>query len=252
MRKILCLIFTLGFAFVYGQNTELFEGATTAYNEGEYEKAIENYLEIVGNGEHSSALYYNLGNCYYKLNQIAPSIYYYEKALLLSPGDKEIKNNLAYAQQMTIDAIEPAPETGLSRIYNSIIGLLTFDQWAYLAVTLVVLFVLAYLAYYFLRYSSHKRISFIVSIISLVAAIVSVSFAFIQYNSYNSEQPAIVFAQECMVKSEPNNRSSEVFLLHEGTKVKVLDELEDFKKIELADGKIGWVHQDEIKLLKDF
>ena len=78
------------------------------------------------------------------------------------------------------------------------------------------------------------------------------SFAFIQYNSYNSEQPAIVFAQECMVKSEPNNRSSEVFLLHEGTKVKVLDALEDFKKIELADGKIGWVHQDEIKLLKDF
>ncbi len=252
MRKILCLIFTLGFAVIYGQNTELFEQATTAYNDGEYEKAIENYLEIVGNGEHSSALYYNLGNCYYKLNQIAPSIYYYEKALLLNPGDKEVKNNLAYAQQMTIDAIEPAPETGLSRIYNSIIGLLTFDQWAYMAVTLVVLFVLAYLAYYFLRYSSHKRISFIISIISLVAAIVSVSFAIIQYNSYNSEQPAIVFAQECLVKSEPNNRSSEVFLLHEGTKVKVLDELEDFRKIELADGKIGWVHQDEIKLLKDF
>ena len=252
MRKILSLILTLGFAAVYAQNTELFEQATSAYNEGEYQEAIENYMEIIGNGEHSSALYYNLGNCYYKLNQIAPSIYYYEKALLLSPGDKEIKNNLAYAQQMTIDAIEPAPETGLTRIYNSIIGLLSFDQWAYLAVILVVLFVLSYLAYYFLRYSSHKRVSFIVSIISLIAAIISVSFAFVQFNHYNSEQPAIVFAQECLVKSEPNNRSSEVFLLHEGTKVRVLDELEDFRKIELADGKIGWVHQDEIKLLKDF
>ena len=252
MRKVFCLILTLGYAIVYGQNTALFEQATSAYNEGEYEKAIENYLEIIGNGEHSSALYYNLGNCYYKLNQIAPSIYYYEKALLLSPGDKEIKNNLIYAQQMTIDAIEPVPESGLSKVYNSIIGLLTFDQWAYLAVSLVLLFVLSYLAYYFLRYSSHKRISFITSIISLIAVIISVSFAIVQYKHYKSEQPAIVFAQECLVKSEPNNRSSEVFLLHEGTKVKVIDALEDFKKIELADGKIGWVHQDEIKMLKDF
>ena len=252
MRKILCLIMSLTFVTVLSQNTELFEKATSAYNEGKYETAIENYLEIIGNGEHSSALYYNLGNCYYKLNQIAPSIYYYEKALLLSPGDTEIKNNLIYAQQMTIDAIEPVPETGLSKIYNSVIGLLTFDQWAYMAVSLVLLFVLSYLAYYFLRYSSHKRISFITSIISLIAVIVSVSFAFVQYNHYKSEQPAIVFAEECLVKSEPNNRSSEVFLLHEGTKVRVLDALEDFKKIELADGKIGWVHQDEIKMLKDF
>ena len=252
MKKMLCLVITLGSLVVYGQNTELFEQASAAYNEGKYDKAIEDYLEIIANGEHSSALYYNLGNCYYKLNQIAPSIYYYEKALLLNPGDKEIKNNLVYAQQMTIDAIEAAPESGLTRIYNSFIGLLSFDQWAYLAVSMVVLFVLCYLAYYFLRYSSHKRMSFIASIASLIVAIISVSFAFVQYKSYNSEQPAIVFAQECLVKSEPNNRSSEVFLLHEGTKVKVLDELEDFKKIELADGKIGWVHQDEIKMLKDF
>ena len=252
MKNLLCLIFALGSLTVYSQNTELFEQATTAYNQGAYEKAIENYLEIVNNGEHSAALYYNLGNCYYKLNQIAPSIYYYEKALLLKPGDKEIKNNLIYAQQMTIDAIETTPESGLTRIYNSFIGILSFDQWAYLAVSLVILFVLSYLAYYFLRYSSHKRISFIVSIISLILGITSLGFAFVQYNYYNSEQPAIVFAEECLVKSEPNNRSSEVFLLHEGTKVKVLDELEDFRKIELADGKIGWVHQDEIKLLKDF
>ena len=252
MKKLLCLIFTLAFLTVYSQNDELFEKATSAYNEGAYESAIENYLKIVENGEHSAALYYNLGNCYYKLNQIAPSIYYYEKALLLKPGDREIKNNLIYAQQMTIDAIEPAPESGITRIYNSFIGLFSFDQWAYLSVSLIVLFVLAYLAYYFLRYSSQKRISFIVSMISLILAIISLSFAIVQHKHYKSEQPAIVFAEECLVKSEPNNRSSEVFLLHEGTKVKVLDELEDFRKIELADGKIGWVHQDEIKMLKDF
>ncbi|MGB5237887.1 MAG: SH3 domain-containing protein, partial [Flavobacteriaceae bacterium] len=100
--------------------------------------------------------------------------------------------------------------------------------------------------------SSQKRIAFISSMTSLIVAFVCVGFAFIQKNNYNANQPAIVFANECLVKSEPNNRSSEVFLLHEGTKVKVLDGLEDYKKIELADGKVGWVHQDEIRLLKDF
>ncbi len=253
MKKgILILLMVLSGLASWGQNEELFNSATASYNEGNYQDAIENYLEILSQGEHSAALYYNLGNCYYKLNQIAPSIYYYEKALLLDPSDKEIKNNLVYAQQMTVDSIEPLPESGLSRIYNSIIGWLTFDQWAYTAVFFVILFVLAYLAYYFLRYSSHKRVAFITSMISLVVAIICVSFAFIENKNYNSEQPAIVFVAECLVKSEPNERSSEVFILHEGTKVQVLEGLEDYKKIELADGKIGWVQEDEIRLLKDF
>ncbi len=252
MKKLTFLLLLLGCLSVSAQNPELFEEATTAYNDGNYESAIEHYLQILENGEHSASLYYNLGNCYYKTNQIAPSIYYYEKALLLSPGDSEIENNLTYAQQMTIDAIEPLPESGLARIYNSIIGQLTFDQWAYTAVVFMILFVLGYLAYFFLRLSSQKRIAFVSSMTSVILSCICIVFAFVQKSNYNANQPAIVFADECLVKSEPNNRSTEVFLLHEGTKVKVLDGLEDYKKIELADGKIGWVHQDEIKLLKDF
>ena len=235
-----------------GQNLDLFDQATAYYNDGNYQEAIASYEEILSNGEHSAALYYNLGNCHYKLNQIAPSIYFYEKALLLNPGDKEIQNNLAFARQMTIDAIEPLPESGLTRIYNSVIGIFTFDQWAYIAVSLIILFVIAYLLYYFLKYSSHKRIAFISSMVSLILAFISVGFAFVQYEHYKSEQPAIVFAAECMVKSEPNDRSTEVFLLHEGTKIQVLEDLEEYNKIELADGKTGWVLQEDIKLLKDF
>ncbi|MEN8788735.1 MAG: tetratricopeptide repeat protein [Flavobacteriaceae bacterium] len=252
MKKSALLLFLFGCLTITAQNPELFEEATGAYNDGNYESAIEHYLQILENGEHSAALYYNLGNCYYKTNQIAPSIYYYEKALLLSPGDPEIENNLTYARQMTIDAIEPLSETGLAKIYNSIIGQLTFDQWAYAAVFFVILLVLSYLAYFFLRLSSQKRIAFVSSMASLILLCICLVFAFIEKSNYNANQPAIVFADECLVKSEPNNRSSEVFLLHEGTKVMVLDGLEDYRKIELADGKIGWVHQDEIKLLKDF
>lgn len=234
------------------QNDALFNNATTFYNEGNYEKAAENYLEILENGKHSSELYFNLGNCYYKLNQIAPSIYYYEKALLLSPNDPEIKNNLAYAQNMTLDAIDEMPETGLAKIKKSLTGFLSFDQWAKVAVVFMVLFVLLYVAFYFFRYASRKRIAFIASFISLLISLVAVVFAFIQYDDFKKDRPAIIFSEEIAVKSEPNERSQDIFTLHEGTKVNVLEELNDFQKIEIADGKIGWLPKESIKLLKDF
>ena len=234
------------------QNDALFNRATTFYNEGEYEKASENYFKIIENGEHSAAVYYNIGNCYYKLNQIAPSIYYYEKALLLKPNDREIKNNLAYAQNMTLDAFEPLPETSLSKLYKNITGLLSFDQWSYASVFFVFLFILTYILFYYLRYSSHKRIAFIASITSLFIAVFCLVLALVQFRDFEAEMPAIVFSEELIVKSEPNNRSSQAFILHEGTKVYVLDQLDDWKKIELKDGKTGWVPSNEIKLLKDF
>ncbi len=234
------------------QNEAIFEQATLAYNEGDYEKAISNYLEILDNGEHSAALYFNLGNSYYKINQIAPSIYYYEKALLLKPNDPEIKNNLAYAQNMTLDAIEKMPETGFSKIYNKITGFLSFDQWAIAAVVFTILFVLLYIAFFYFRYSSRKRIAFITGMISLIIAIISMTFAFIQHNDFKGDRPAIIFSEEVTVKSEPNNRSQEVFTLHEGTKIHVLDSLNEWKKIRLADGKTGWISSENIKALKDF
>ncbi len=252
MKRGLIIITLLIGIFGNAQNDLLFKKATELYNSGAYDEAIEHYKQILSNGEHSAALYYNLGNCYYKLNQIAPSIYNYEKALLLDPGDKEIRNNLAFAQQMTIDAIEPLPESGLARIYNSFIGVLSFDQWAYMAVVFVILFVLGYLAYYFLKYSSQKRVAFISSMFSLILGALFIAFAFVQREEYDAEQPAIVFATECLVKSEPNNRSTEVFLLHEGTKVQVIEGLEEYNRIELADGKTGWVLEEDIRLLKDF
>ena len=234
------------------QNEALFNNATTFYNEGSYEKAAENYLEILEKGQHSAELYFNLGNCYYKLNQIAPSIYYYEKALLLKPNDPEIKNNLAYAKNMTLDAIEELPETGLAKIKKSLIGFLSFDQWAKTAVACMILFVLLYIAFYFFRYSSRKRIAFIASIIALMISVVSSIFAFIQYNDFKDDNPAIVFSEEISVRSEPNERSQGIFTLHEGTKVNVMDELNDFQKIRIADGKSGWVPKKSIKVLKDF
>lgn len=250
-NNIIIFILLLGLAGT-AQNETNFEQATVAYNEGAYEKAIDLYSSILESGQHSAAIYYNLGNSYYKLNNVPNSIYYYEKALLLSPNDPEILNNLGYAQQMTLDAIEVLPETGLSKLYKSVTDVLTFDQWAYLGVFFMFLFVILYIVFYYAYYSLRKRWAFIGSLVSLTAALVTVVFAFVQYQDYNAYRPAIIFADEIGIQAEPNMTSDEVFILHAGTKVNVLEELNNWKKIALTDGKTGWVSSDNLKLLKDF
>lgn len=237
---------------VGAQSSAVFDEATSAYNEGDYEKAIDLYKSILENGEHSAALYYNLGNSYYKLNDIPNSIYFYEKGLLLAPNDAEIQNNLGYAQQMTLDAIETLPETGLSKLYKNITNTLSFDEWAYFGVGFMVLFVILYILFYYFQYSSRKRWAFIASLISLSMAAVTILFAYIQYNDFKDHRPAIIFADEIGIQAEPNISSTEVFVLHAGTKVQILEELNDWKKIRLADGKIGWVSSIHLKQLKDF
>lgn len=252
MRKVVLFIAIFSFFWTFAQNEALFKSANDAYNEGDYVKAADRYLEILAKGEHSAELYFNLGNAYYKLNQIAPSIYYYEKALLLKPNDSEIKNNLTYSQNMTLDAIEILPATGLANLYKRFTGFLSFDQWAKTAVFFMVSFVLLYIAFYFFKYSTRKRIAFIGSLLALMLSVVSTVFAFIEYEDFKADNPAIIFSQESQVKTEPNNRSQQAFVLHEGTKVNVLEELGEWKKIQLADGKTGWIASESIKLLKDF
>lgn len=247
--NILVLLFCF---WATAQSENAFDRANEAYNEGDFVKAADLYLEIIDKGEHSAELYFNLGNAYYKLNQIAPSIYYYEKALLLKPNDEEIKNNLAYSQNMTLDAIETLPQTGLSQFYKRFTTVLSYDQWAKTAVFFMILFVLLYIAFYFFRYSTRKRVAFISSIVALFFSILAVVFAFIEFDSFNSDNPAIIFAEESQVKTEPNDRSQQAFVLHEGTKVNVIEELNEWKKISLADGNTGWISAENIKLLKDF
>lgn len=252
LKKIffLCCLFTVSLGL--SQNNALFTQATESYNKGEYAKAIEKYEQILKNGEHSAAVYFNLGNCHYKLNAIGPSVYYFEKALLLNPGDSEILNNLSYAQNMRLDAIEEMPKTEIGELYDSLINFLSFDQWAYAAVSLIFLFVLAYLFYFFLRFASQKRIAFIVSVFSFVLGLLCILMSYLQFQEFKNDNPAVVFSQEVNVSSEPNNNSEIVFTIHEGTKVNVLDQLNEWKKIQLADGQTGWLIAQNIRLLRDF
>lgn len=233
----------------YAQNEELFNEGNDLYNDGKFSEAVEKYEEIISNGEHSADLYYNLGNAHYKLNNVAPSIYYFEKALQLRPNDKEIRNNLAFARNMTIDAIEPVTEVGFKKMLNNVTALFSFESWSKLATGLMVSFVILFLIYYFSRSSIKKRILFFSSLLLFILVGLSVWMAFHSYSLFVKDRPAIVFSQEVQVKSEPNPRGTLTFTLHEGTKVQILETIDDWNKIKLADGKTGWVAADNVKLL---
>lgn len=230
----------------------LFNQATEAYNKGNYQEAVDNYIAILKNNEHSATLYYNLGNAYYKLNAIPESIYYYEKSLLLDPNDQEVRTNLAYAQNMTLDAIDVLPQSGFSKLYKGVTSKLTFDQWAYASIFSMALFVILYIAFYYFQYASKKRLAFIGSILALVFSLLFIVFASIEWNTFKTDNPAIIFSNEIAVNAEPNEASGEVFVLHAGTKVNVLDSLNNYMKIRLTDGQVGWIPSKEIKLLKKF
>ncbi|MEN3323630.1 tetratricopeptide repeat protein [Mariniflexile soesokkakense] len=249
MKKLFYILSFL-FSFVlFAQNEVIFEQANALYNAGKYGEAIDKYKTILDTKNHSAELYFNLGNAHYKLNNIAPSIYYYEKALQLAPNDEEIQNNLAFAQNMTIDAIDVVPEAGLSKILNNATNSMTFDGWAKVSIGFVFCFVILFLVYYFSFSSLRKRLAFLGSLTSLAVMCIALLFAFHKFNLDKKDKPAIVFAKETLVKNAPNNRSDESFRLHEGTKVQVLDTVSNWRKIKLQDGKTGWVSSEDIKAL---
>lgn len=252
MKKILLALGLLAVTLGHAQNESLFSEATEFYNKGEYTKALENYEKILEGGQHSAALYFNLGNCHYKLGAIGPSIYYYEKALLLSPGDPEVLNNLAYAENMRLDAVQEMPQSELAALYQSLVSRFTSDQWAYMAVGLVLLFVIAYMGYYFLRPANQKRLALIGGLFALGLGILSLLMAYLQLQQYKNDNPAIVFSKQAKVSSEPNANSDLIFTLHEGTKVKVVEGLGEWEKIRIADGQTGWILGKNIKKIKDF
>lgn len=248
MKKILVIAFVLFSVIGFTQTPDsLFTKANELYKNAEYEKAIEQYHLIEELQVQSDDLYFNLGNSYYKLNQVAPSIYYYEKALKLNPSNVDAQTNLAFAKRMTIDAIEELPKTIFQKFSESVIYKLTYNSWAILAITLSFLGALLFLLYHF-SYSSRKKLFYFnTSILSAFLLTISVVFAFKAYDYEVNTVEAIIFKQTTEIRNAPTLNSETVFQLHEGTKVEVLDAIDDWKKIKLVDGKIGWIIAENLR-----
>lgn len=247
MKKLIFLL-TLLLSFPgTAQNSELFEAANEAYASGNYREAVEKYEQILRNGETSAALHYNLGNSYYKLNRVAPSIYHYEKALQLAPGDDDIRNNLTFAKTMAVDAIGEEEKAGFEGIFDTSTAAFSASGWGWIAIFCMLVFVVFFLVYYFSRKTVVKRILFIAGMFFLVLAITSAVIGYTKSNLQQESSYAIIFAEQVEVKSEPSPRAAEAFLLHEGAKVKITENFREWVEIELPNGSRGWVQQEDLK-----
>ena len=250
LNKLLFYISILIFQINFGQNlNEIFKEGNSAYNEGDFKKAISQYNMILDKGKHSSDLYFNLGNAYYRLNKVAESIFYFEKAKQLDPSSNKIKFNSSFAENMTIDSIEKLPKSQLEELKLNIFNFFSIKNWAILTVFFSWLFLAMFSLYLFNNKSSIKRIFFSFSSICLLILIFSFSISYLSKKEKESNQSAIIFSNQLNIWPEPNERGEIKFILHKGTKVNLLENLEEWKKIKIANGSEGWVKNPKLKSL---
>ena len=226
----------------------IFDSSNDFYTNGNYQMAIEGYKRILNSGFESAELYYNLGNAFYKLNNIPESNFFYEKARSILPDDEDVLINLSFAQNLRIDKIEKLPISQTQNLKINILKMFSEKGWSILLITLAWAICISLILYLSINKSIQKRIFFSQSIILLIMAIV-ILIINIEKKELNNEKFAIVFDKEVEVWSEPNRISELKFLLHEGTKVKQIDTIQDWVNIQLENGTLGWIQSSTIKIL---
>ena len=223
--------------------------ADSAYVNGNYQEAIKVYESLLKQGE-SAELYYNLGNAYYRTENITRAVLNYERALLLSPGDGDIRFNLQIARSKTIDKIVPESEMFFVTWYRSLVNIMSVDGWGRMALVSLALVIVLFLVYLFSARVWVQKVGFFGGGFLLFVFVLSNFFAWQQRQQLLNREGAIVVAPSVTVKSTPAQNGTDLFILHEGTKVVITDgSMKSWREIRLADGKKGWIESKKIELI---
>jgi tetratricopeptide (TPR) repeat protein len=223
--------------------------ADSAYVRGEYQKAIDDYEALLKKGV-SAELYYNLGNAYYRTENITRAVLNYERALLLSPSDPDIRFNLQMARSKTIDKIVPEQEMFFVTWYRSLVNMASVDGWAMIALVCLGLAIILALIYLFSNYVWLRKVGFFGAFLMIVVFICSNIFAHQQKNQLVNRSGAIIIESAVNVKSTPAKNGIDLFILHEGTRVTIIDaSMKEWKEIRLADGKEGWIETKQMETI---
>lgn len=250
MKNFILSILFAAIAFSLSAQTAV-EQANTAYSTKDYQKAVQLYTQILQENGASPNVYYNLGNAYYRLNQIAPAILNYERALLLHPADKDARVNLEIAKLKTVDKIEES-NFFLTDWYNDVQNLFSTNQWSAVGIICFILLVACLFLFVFSRKIALKKTGFCAGLAFFVFCLAANIFACQQKMKLTNRNAAIISAATTTIKSAPDASGTDLFILHEGTKVNVTEQLGDgtkWKKIETADGNIGWISSSEIAII---
>ena len=225
----------------------LFSKANALYAKGEYKDALAAYQQLVDQGYQSAAVYFNMGNASYKNDDIAPAVLYYEKAHKLAPGDDDINYNLKYVNLKTTDKIEEVPEFFITRWWHGFILSFSTQALGVWSIIFVLLGSVVMVLYFFARSVALKRVSFYGYILFFFMGVILIFVANRQLSYFEDHPEAIVFTPSVNVKSSPAENSNTLFIVHDGTKVNVLDNSNGWTKISLANGNEGWLKQGDVK-----
>lgn len=238
---ILLFVFILAIPFYAQPVEQLMNDGNDSYKNEQWQSAVDSYNKILNQGYESAALYYNLGNAYFKSGQLGEAILNYERGLKLEPGDEDIQFNLRLANTRTVDKIQEVPKLFITEWWDLFISAFNVSGWAFV----VILFFLAFLIFiglYFMSGSINlQRLSIYGGIVSGISLVVLLIVLVLAYNREVTSDYGVVLTDTVNVKVSPTEESSDSFVIHEGLKFEIQDQLDDWVKIKLADGKVGWL-----------
>ncbi len=229
--------------------SQLWDSANTAYINADFAAAIELYKAIEEQELFSDALYFNLGNAYYKNEDIARAILYYQKALLISPNDQDILHNLNVAQTQTRDQIEEIPELFLRRWNRAISRSFSCTGWSIFSLISLSLFLGAIMLFLLAAQRSLRKAGFFVALFAGVLFWITTLYALGERDELLNRDGAVIMSQSISIKSSPDKSATDLFMLHNGTTVKILRLIDDWYEIVIADGKKGWIESKRVEII---
>jgi tetratricopeptide (TPR) repeat protein len=252
MRKQLLLLFIICFSAIKSFAADpkvLFEQANKTYRSGDYAKATELYEQILKDGHRSPALYFNLGNAYYKQENYAKAILNYERARKMNPQDDDILFNLKMANVNTVDKIEPVPQLFYEQWWENFVNTFDADRWSQWAVALLWIALVFAVLYLFASSIAMRKTWFMCAAFGFLGFILLLYVSYSANKQLNSNHAAIIMNPSAYVKSSPDDKSTNLFMLHAGTRIEILDQLQNWKKIKIANGNVGWISKEDVEII---
>ncbi len=243
---LVCILWAIIHFIALSKPDSLIMKGNEFYKNGQYDKAIAAYKQVVDSGYSSSKLYYNLGNAYYKNHRIGMAILYYERAKLLAPNDEDIQHNLTIARQQVEDKLEKIPEFFVSKWFHNIIHSLSLNAWGVISITTFVFFLALFILYLTSGKLKVKQYSFWTGIVMFIFSVSTFFFAQQKYQNIMDSDRAVVTSSSVTIVSSPDVNSKKLFVLHEGTKVSIMQCNENWCEIKLPDGNKGWIKQENM------
>ncbi|MDR2039757.1 MAG: tetratricopeptide repeat protein [Bacteroidales bacterium] len=251
MKKIFIIILTIVLPVLsYASDRDsILSQAGRWYQQNEFTKAIEQYQLLVNSGWSSAALYYNMGNAYFKNHDIKSAILYYERAKRLAPNDEDIDFNLQLSRSLIFDKVEAVPELFLITWGKAIRDIFTVKTWSWLSIGCFVMTLVFGLLFLFIRNYRIRQLSFSLGVFCILLCVGSYTFGYLQKSNIKRTDEAIVFTPSVTIKSSPDDSGNNLFILHEGIKVRIEEQAGEWCEVRIADGNKGWMRVKDLEII---